>query len=403
MASTDIAGSERTAMVVGGGIGGLAAARALQRSGWSVQVLEQADRLDPLGAGISLWPNAMRALDALGVVLPVSTTQPAPGGIRTDRGRWLARTEPATFPARYGAPLVAVHRVQLQQALLASVGPGTVVTGAHVSHIEEQPCGVTVRHPHGASRADLVVLADGLASRTRRLVTGARPRPRYAGYTAWRGIIDATGFSGHMIAAGEVSESWGRGQRFGIVPLSDGRRIYWFATANAPPGQRGAGGEHAEVLRRFTGWHEPIRQVLTATDPTAVLRHDVYDLRPHPTRYVHGRLVLLGDAAHAMTPNLGQGACQALEDAATLGALLGPGVDLQAALGHYDALRRRRARLIARRSRHLGGIGQLRGRISTTARNLLIGATPAIVTDRGLDATLAWQPPVSSPNAQLSR
>lgn len=387
----DVAGSGRTAVVVGGGIGGLSAARALQQGGWSVQVLEQAARLDPVGAGISLWPNAMLALDALEVALPVMTTELGTGGICTQRGRWLSRTDPATFPARYGAPLFAVHREQLQQALLASMRPDTVMIGVQVSHVDQQPGSATVHHSRGAHHAELVVLADGLASPTRHLVTGTRPRARYAGYTAWRGIASP---SRDLAAPAGASESWGRGQRFGIVPLADGR-TYWFATANTAEGQRAPAGERAEVLRRFIGWHEPIQQLLAATDPSAVLRHDVYDLRPDPTSYVRGRLVLLGDAAHAMTPNLGQGACHALEDAATLGALLTPGADIEAALGRYDALRRPRAQLIARRSRLLGRVGQLCGRVTSTARDLLVAATPATVADRGLAGTLAWQPPVT--------
>jgi 2-polyprenyl-6-methoxyphenol hydroxylase-like FAD-dependent oxidoreductase len=257
---------------------------------------------------------------------------------------------------------------------------------------------VTVQHSRGQHRADLVVLADGLDSPTRHLVAGPRPQPRYAGYTAWRGITgpdDAVAAGIAAPAPGAATESWGRGQRFGIVPLADGR-TYWFATANTADGQRAAGGEHDEVLRRFTGWHEPIRQVLAATDPAAVLRHDVHDLRPDPDTYVRGRLLLLGDAAHAMTPDLGQGACQALEDAVVLGAVLPVGADIDAALVHYDALRRPRAQLISRRSRALGRVGQLHGRLTTAARNRLLAAAPSTVADHGLDQILTWQPPTSS-------
>jgi 2-polyprenyl-6-methoxyphenol hydroxylase-like FAD-dependent oxidoreductase len=390
---------ERCAVVVGGGIGGLAAARALQLSGWSVQVLEQAERLEPLGAGISLWPNAVVALDALGVPLRHGRADGrvlggrgvVAAGVRSSGGRWLSRTDISTYPARHGAPLVALHRGDLQQLLLDSLRPDTLVTGAHVHGVDEQSFEVVVRHSLGAIRADLVVLADGLASRHRALVTGPLPRSRYAGYTAWRGITDVAEVGPEIEGA---TESLGAGQRFGMVPLADGR-TYWFGTANVEQGQRAPDGEHDEVLRRFGSWHQPVRDVVEATDPAAVLRHDVYDLRPDPATYTRGRLVLLGDAAHAMTPNLGQGACQALEDAVTLGVLTHPGADLLQALKTYDGLRRPRAQLVARRARQIGRFLQLSGRSTAAARSLLLQGTPAWVADRSLAPILSWQPPTA--------
>lgn len=324
-------------------------------------MLEQAQQLDSVGAGITLWPNAVRALDSLGVDLGGHVSRPGAGGLRTSSGRWLSRTVTADYPGRYGAPLIAVHRADLQQALLDALPDGTVTVGTRVSAVRQDDTGVTVEHAAGRSRAALVVLADGLVSATRHLVTGSATGPRYAGYTAWRGVTDAEARLPELPGS---TESWGRGQRFGLVPLADGR-TYWFATANAAEHQRardGAGGEHAEVLRRFTGWHAPIEEVIGGTAARSVLRHDVYELAPAPGSYVRGRLVLLGDAAHAMTPNLGQGACQALEDAATLGALLRPDSDVGPALARYDSLRRPRAQLISRRSHQIGTVGQLSGR-----------------------------------------
>jgi 2-polyprenyl-6-methoxyphenol hydroxylase-like FAD-dependent oxidoreductase len=378
------------AVVVGGGIGGLAAARGLGLAGWSVQVLEAADALEPLGAGISLWPNAVRALADLGVELPPSTAGSArAGGILTSDGRLLSRTDPEHFPERYGAPLVAIHRARLQEALLGSLPPGTVQTGARVTDVAEAADSVLVRHSLGEHSADLVVLADGVHSRTRRLVAGDRPRPVYAGYTAWRAV---TGPGVDLHGSVGATESWGRGERFGVVPLADGR-TYWFATANTAEGGRSAEGEHAEVLRRFSGWHDPVPGVLRATDPDAVLRHDVYELRPHPRSYARGRMVLLGDAAHAMSPNLGQGACQAIEDAATLRVLLPPDGDLSSGLARYDSVRRRRARSVVGRSAQLGRIGQLEGRLTTALRDAVLRAVPDGLTARQLDGVLGWRPP----------
>ena len=387
---------QQRAIVVGAGIGGLAAACALRRAGWAVQVLEQAERLGPVGAGLTLWPTAVLALDTLGVGQTVrELAHPLDrSGIRTANGRWLSRTDTSRYPARFGAPLVAVHRADLHQVLLEAAGPDLVRTGAPVTTLDQDKDGVRVTWEGGAAHADLVVAADGLHSTLRRAWFGEASRPRFTGRTAWRAVLDhATGGEGD-----EATESWGRGQRFGIVPLGRGR-VYWFAAADAPEHQRAPTGERAELLARFAGWHPPISELIAATPPAAVLRHDLYELRPNLPTYARGRVVLLGDAAHAMTPDLGQGAGQALEDAVVLGAALAATGEVAAALARYDTERRPRTQAVARLSRRIGRLAQASGPLTSRLRDLAVRATPVGVNDRLLAPLLGWRPPTNAAQA----
>jgi 2-polyprenyl-6-methoxyphenol hydroxylase-like FAD-dependent oxidoreductase len=244
---------------------------------------------------------------------------------------------------------------------------GVTVTGV-------RPDG-TVVHSGGESRADLVVGADGLHSVTRTSVWPDAPLPGYAGYTVWRMITPP-------VPVDETVESWGAGERFGYLPLADGR-VYCFATANAPEGADNGG--LAGLRRRFAGWHDPIPALLEAADPGAVLHDDLYELPPLAA-YTSGRVALLGDAAHAMTPNLGQGACQALEDAVVLAKTVdGPG-----GLDAYDRLRRPRTQKIALRSRRIGVVAQWASPAAVTLRNVALRLLPGSSFIRSLGPVLDW-------------
>jgi 2-polyprenyl-6-methoxyphenol hydroxylase-like FAD-dependent oxidoreductase len=236
------------------------------------------------------------------------------------------------------------------------------------------------------------VAADGLRSRLRSSWP-QDPGVRYAGYTAWRGVTESP-----VDLEGAAGETWGRGLRFGAVPLHDGR-VYWFAVASVPAGLR-LPDEHAEVRRLFGGWHRPVPALVEATPPAAVLRHDVHDLaRPLPT-FRRGGCVLLGDAAHAMTPDLGQGGNLALEDGVTLARLLTglapqdqPDPEaLEGALERYDQLRRRRTQPVARQARALGRVAQARGPLAVLRDGLLRRVPPSLVAAR-LRAVQSWRPP----------
>jgi 2-polyprenyl-6-methoxyphenol hydroxylase-like FAD-dependent oxidoreductase len=367
------------AVIVGGGIGGLASALALGRHGWEVEVLERAPAFTEVGTGLSVWPNALRALDAVGVGESVRerASLEGPAGIREASGRWLSRTDTATLERRYGA-VAMIHRADLIAVLRAALPEGTLRNAVTVSRVQADG---TVVHSGGESRADLIVGADGIRSVVRASLWPNAPAPRYAGYTAWRMVTPPVQVDGS-------SESWGSGERFGYAPLPDGR-IYCYAVANAPQGAPDGG--LAGLRSRFGGWHSPIPALLDAAGRTTVLHDDLYELPPLTT-YTSGRVALVGDAAHAMTPNLGQGACQALEDAVVLAESL----DRDGGLDAYDRLRRTRTQMIALRAHRIGVAAQWQSPVAVRLRNTTLRLLPRSSFTRSLAPVLDWAPRASS-------
>ncbi|MFC8721212.1 FAD-dependent monooxygenase [Kitasatospora sp. NPDC057198] len=379
-----------TAVVVGGGIGGLAAAIGLHRIGWQVTVVERAPVLDDAGAGISLAANGLRALDELGVGAAVRAASRGQydGGTRTPDGRWLARLDGAALEAAVGTPITGIPRATLHRLLREALPADRLLTGTAADDVRQDGpararvvCGGTVLD------ADLVVAADGIGSRVRSGLFPAHPGPVHSGSTVLRAITE------HPVDLRTDFElTWGRGAEFGHIAFADGR-AEWHAVLTLPARTRFAD-PLAELRRRFHGWHEPIPALLAATRPEAVLHHDVDELRTPLPAFTAGRIALLGDAAHAMTPNLGQGACQALEDAVTLAAALAAAPTVEAALARYDAERRPRSRSVARAARQAGRMGhQLAHPLAVALRNTAMRLTPSRAAVRVLLRHHAWIPP----------
>jgi 2-polyprenyl-6-methoxyphenol hydroxylase-like FAD-dependent oxidoreductase len=341
------------ALIVGGGIGGLAAAVALQRVGIKAAVFEKAPEFAEVGAGLSLWSNATLALRRLGLEAAALRAGSVIARAHTflSTGEWFAGVDFASLGAKAGAPSLCLHRAALQRLLCDAVraaDPGAVQTGRECTGFAEAG-GVAALFADGSrERGDVLIGADGIHSVIRERLFGGE-RMRFAGYLAWRGIAAGA----VPLPAREPMVVLAPGSHAGCFHCGE-RQLYWFVTRNAAPGsQAGPLGNRGEVIALIKDWRVPLRAYVEATKENAVLRDDVVD---RPARHVWGagRVTLLGDAIHATTPTLGQGACQALEDAVVLADSLRRCSSPETGLRDYEARRRRRANSVIRQSRRVG-------------------------------------------------
>jgi 2-polyprenyl-6-methoxyphenol hydroxylase-like FAD-dependent oxidoreductase len=381
------------AVVIGAGIGGLAAAAGLCSVGWEVTACERATSLEPVGAGLALAPNGLRALDVIGAGDAArALAVPQELGIRRRDGRWLMRsTTGHMVTEKFGDPVILLPRAAVIDALAARVPNGVLSLGTEVTSVEPGvKAAAHVSTTAGELDADLVVAADGIGSATRPALFPGHPGLRHAGFTTWQLL------TGPVTGQVPMAESWGRGTVFGVMPLSDGR-VYCYAAAPATPGVR-AGDELAELARLFGTWHEPIPALLATARPQDVIRRDVAELAEPLPSFHRARVVLLGDAAHPMTPNLGQGACQALEDAAVISRLAtGTGPDaVTEMLARYSASRLPRTTDIVRWSHRAAAMTTWTSPPAIAFRNAVIRLAGKLTPQaplRSLVPIYDWQPP----------
>jgi len=373
------------ALIIGGGIGGLTAAIALRSKGIDVDVYEQSPMLKEVGAGISLWPNAVKALANLGLgeALRSISHEDSDFALKRWNGAVISHTPTRVLKQRFGGGVILVHRAELLGILADSFGSEHIHLGHTCAGIEETPGRVTARFTNGeTTHAEVLIGADGLHSVVRTALEHREP-VRYSGYTAWRCVVR---FDTSAIVP---SESWGAGKRFGIHPMKGGR-VYWYATDNTREGEIDAEqSRKSHLLSLFKRWHQPIEALIQAADSN-ILRNDIYDRNPLPV-WGSGRATLLGDAAHPMTPDLGQGACLAIEDALELAEFLASASDIAAGLRSYEASRIPRTTSIVLASRRMGRLGQLSSPLLCRLRDLALQLTPEALTLRSLTPILSYE------------
>jgi len=381
------------AAVIGGGIGGLAAAIGLERTGWDVTVYEASPRIRGSGGGIGITPNGLRALAALGLadaVLAVSVHQ-TEGGVRRRDGRWVARSDLGFIEQRFGYGLLALPRSRLVELMAGALTKppvlGTRVTDLHPGSAHDP---ARIFGPAAEPDFDLVVVADGVRSAMRQLLYPSFDRYRHAGCCSWRFVGRADGDEA------PAAETWGRGIRVSLLPVA-ADIVHCSVMASCRRDEYQAA-DHPSLLSEWLAdWHRPLPRLVSNLRDQPLFFDDIFELEePLPSLRV-GRAVLLGDAAYPMTPNVGA-ANLALEDAVTLSSEAQPVSDwptLKRRVDAYSSARLGRRRVLATLSNRMGRYALPRGRAATTFRNLstaLGGHLPTGTTARALDRVFRWSP-----------
>ena len=366
--------------IIGAGISGLTAAIALLRRGAQVHIFERSSSLTEAGAGIWVPPNGMRILASLGIADEVKRS-----GIEIDFAELhdyragLLRTLETRSTG--GWTNVAIHRQTLQRILREHAPTGAIHFGHELVEFVQEQNLVSLRFANSTTHCTTIVLgADGIHSAVRRCLF-PETKLRYSGQTSWRAVVS---FDAPLDSFHKSIEIWAPGARFGYSAIS-ADQVYWYATADAPPGQSESAERAKERLVRMAGvFPTPIRDLVSVTPPEAIFRTDLWDL-PGLTNWHRQRVMLLGDAAHAATPNLGQGGAQAMEDAWILAKELAAASDVSRAFLDFEHKRIRRTQSVVRMAWRLGKAAHMSG-FRRSLRNLTLRAMPDAIIRSQINA-----------------
>jgi len=343
-------------VVVGGGVGGLTSALGLQRAGVEVEVHEKYPDVASRASGFTLWSYAIKELLALGlddperIGSPIEVTE-----VRNQVGRLIEEMPVGEVSRELGAPSCDVRRPDMQRALIELLGDGVVRMGSEVVGVEQDSDSATVLLADGSrSSGDLVIGADGVHSVVRDHVAGSS-KLNYSGYSGWGGILD--GFAHELLQPNRHVEVWAQGSKGGVADVGNGQ-TRWYVVHKAPAGSKDLPVVKDEILAHISGWYELLRDAVDAAPPESIVQTEAWDLDPLDT-WVDGRVVLLGDSAHATTPFASMGACMTILDCRALVDRLVSDAPFEEALGTYQNARKEHDESIVRHSRRLGKLQML--------------------------------------------
>ncbi len=369
--------------IIGGGIGGFTTAVALRHFGIDATVYERSEKIRELGAGMMLWANASRVMSELGLLekLVPFSGQTDNFLVRKADGKILMEIATGYFEV----PSICLPRAKLLSTLVSTFPTDKIKLSHEFESLEQTANDALVRFSNGESaRHDLIIAADGMRSRVRNEVFG-QSEPIYRGYLIWRGIGEAT-----EMPEDTSSETWGKGKRFGILNC-DNKRFTWYAAVNFPKNHADSPqGKKAELVEIFSDWHSPIGDLISSTPEDLIMKSGAFD-QVLLKKWTKGRVALLGDSAHACTPNLGQGGGMAIEDALVLAKCLSTEKTIENALQRYEKRRNSRTKHIQQRSRLMGTIAQWENSLIVSAREKVTKLLPAAIFEFNLRRTYSYK------------
>lgn len=373
--------SQKKFILIGAGIAGLTAASSLKKLGYKVVVYESSTTIKGIGAGLGLASNALKALEYLDLNQGIATigTKVTASHIRDSNGKTIAIAD-ATLVSEKDDQNFAVHRKDLHQYLYEQLEKQEVIPNKKLTHFIQSKEEVFVEFEDGTSdTSDYLIATDGVGSAVR-LQLLPHSKPRYAGYTCWRAIIKNPGLD-----LADSSETWGKEGRFGYVALPN-NLIYWYACINTNKKEVKTY-TVKDLYKNFKNYYHPIPQILSDTLDKDLLQNDIVDIKPIH-QFCFGRILLMGDAAHATTPNMGQGACMALEDVAVLIHELKQTTVVETAFHNFEKKRLKRTRFIINTSRKMGRVAQFEHPVLISIRNALFRIMPKSFVKRQMKILL---------------
>lgn len=375
--------------IVGAGIAGLTLAIAFEQAGIQYQIVERSPKLKSVGAGIWLAPNALQVLDSLGLLREIQDKGNSIDRIALTDAKMKAfsDTQQSSIRDKFGFSTIAIHRGLLQETLLSKIPTSKIFLGhefdsleiidsePHLQSREDQNC--LVKCTSGAVfQSQYVIGADGIHSGVRKALFGDIPQ-RYSGQTCWRGVCDIRLGSEFQHRG---MESWGNQVRFGMSYISE-EKVYWFAVASATQAESDHGSDpRSKLLEMYRDFYPEVSHIIQATQLENIMRNDICDLKPQE-KWSLGNVLLIGDAAHAMTPNLGQGGAQSIEDVHTLIHLVRKG-SCQNLFDEFQALRKPKVDGIIKESWNVGQLAHIK--YGKRLRNFMMKSIPKSLMEKKL-------------------